>query len=183
MASQWIFLERTVSAPELHSTSLDKPFGPGQSITFVSTSYDPRADPTVGRDSAGFYFTNGNDILLNIAIRRGQNRIVFNTRQGGIWGNEQSVALQGVFTGPRAFVHVTANAYTYTISFNNDSSHAYTFTKIIQGDPTGVLYFESNFRRVFSNPVITAVFCMCILLFCSNDPPFILTLSTPRVRG
>lgn len=183
MASQWIFLERTVSAPELHSTSLDKPFGPGQSITFASSSYDPRADITVGRDTAGFYFTKGNDVLLNVAIRRGQNRIVFNTRQGGIWGNEQSIALQDVFTGPRAFVHVTADAYTYTISFNSNSSHVHTFAKVIQGDPTGVLYFESNFRPVFSNPVITAVFGMYIFLFCSNSPPIILTLSTPRLRG
>lgn len=163
MASQWIFLERTVSAPELNPTSLDKPFAPGQSITFVSTSFDPTPDTTVGIDSAGFYFTKDRDVLLSISIRRHQNRIIFNSRKGGTWGHEQSVGLQDIFPGPRGIVHVTANATTYNIAFNN-SSNIHNFTKVIQGDPTGVLYFESNSKPVFSNPVITAVVGVYILL-------------------
>lgn len=163
MASQWIFLERTVSAPELYSTSLDKPFAPGESITFVSTSYDPTADTTVGLDSAGFYFTKENDVLLSISIRRAQGRVLFNTRRGGNWGNKQFVDLQDVFPGPRAIIHVTANATTYNISFN-ESSNIHTFNKVIQGDLTGLLYFESNSRPVLSNPVITAVFGVHIFL-------------------
>lgn len=187
MASQWIFLERTVSAPELNSTSLDKPFAPGQSITFVSTSFDPTADTTVGLDSAGFYFTKGNDVLLDIAIRRSQNRILFNTRQGGTWGHEQSVRLQDVFPGPHAIVHVTANATTYNISFN-DSSNIHTFTKVIQGDPTGVLYFEDNSRPVFSNPVVTAVFGVYIFLSALIAPVYSYAFrrksaTTERIRG
>nr|AGC54700.1 lectin-2 [Peltigera membranacea] len=156
MASQWIFLEPTVSVPKLKSTSLDKPFAPGQSITFVSTSFDPIADTTVNLDSAGFYFTKDGDVLLSISIRRHQNLIIFNSRQGGTWGHEKLIDLQGVFPGPRAITHVTANATKYNIAFNN-SSNIHTFTKVIQGDPTGVLHFESNSKPVFSNPVITAV--------------------------
>lgn len=157
MVSQWIFLERKVSAPQPTSTPFDRPFAPGQSITFVSTSYDSTADTTVAIDSAGFYLTNGNDVLLDIAFRRAQNRILFNTRQGTTWGTEQSVALQDLFPGPHAFIHVTATATTYDISFNN-SSKIHTFHKRIQGEATGVFYFEDNSRAVFSNPVVAAVF-------------------------
>lgn len=127
------------------------------STRLVSTSYDPTPDTTVSLDSAGFYFTKDRDVLLSISIRRHQNRIIFNTRQGGTWGREQLVVLQDVFPGPRAIIHVTANTTTYNISIN-DSSNIHTFTKVIQGDPTGVLYFENNSKPAFSNPVITAVF-------------------------
>lgn len=157
MASQWIFLPRTKSEPELISTQLDEPFTPGQSITFVSTSYDPTPDTTVGLDSAGFYLTKGNDVLLDIALRRAQGRALFNTRQGNTWGSEQSVGLEGLFSGPGAIIHVTATATKYKISFSG-SSTVHTFRKAIQGDATGVLHFEDNSRPVFSNPVVAAVF-------------------------
>lgn len=157
MASQWIFLQRTKSAPELTSTILDRPFAPGQSISFVSTSYDPTPDTDAAPDSAGFYFTIGNDVLLDIAVRRVQNRVLFNTRRGQTWGTEKSVDLEGLFPGPGAIIHVTATATTYNISFNN-SSTIHTFPKVIQGDATGVLYFENGSKPVFSNPVVAAVF-------------------------
>lgn len=156
MVSQWLTLKRTVSAPELNPTSLDKPFTPGQSITFVSTSFDPTADTTAAIDSAGFYFTKGKDVLLSISVRRYQKRLIFNSRQEGTWGHEQSIGLQDVFSGPRAIIHVIANATQYNISISN-SSIIHTFTKVIQGDPTGVLYFENNSNPAFSNPVIAAV--------------------------
>lgn len=174
MASQRLFLQRTKSAPELNSTPLDRPFEPGQSISFVSTSYDPTADTNVVIDSAGIYLTIGNDVLLDIAVRRAENRILFNTRLGTTWGTEQSVRLQDVFLGPDAIIHVTATATTYNISFSN-SSKIHTFPKVIQGNATGVLYFENNTRAVFSNPVVAAVFGVYIFLS-ALTAQFILTL-------
>lgn len=152
MASQWIFLQRTAPA------QLDKPFAPDQSISLVSTSYDPSPDPSVAVDSAGFYLLKGNDVLLNVAVRRIENRVLFNTRLGSSWGNEQSVALQGLFPGPGAIIHVTATTSAYKISFNN-SSTIHTFSKVIEGDATSILYFDnSSSNPVFSNPVVAAVF-------------------------
>lgn len=164
MASQWILLQRKVSAPKLDPTKLDRPFAPGQSISFVSTSYDPTADTTIVSDSAGFYFTANNNVLLDIAIRRNEKRILFNIKLDNTWGTEKSIGLQDVFLGPGAIIHVTATATTYDISFNN-SPKIHTFPKVIQGDATGVLYFENNSRAVFSNPVVAAVFGVYISFY------------------
>lgn len=157
MASQWIFLPRTKSAPELSPTILERPFAPGQSISFVSTSYDPTPDTKTDPDSAGFYLTLENNVLLDVAVRRFENRVLFNARQGQTWGTEVSVGLEGLFPKPHAMIHLTATATSYKISFNN-SSEIHEFPKVIQGDATGVLYFENNSNPVFSNPVVAAVF-------------------------
>lgn len=164
MASQWIFLQRTNPA------QLDKPFAPGQSISLVSTSYDPTPDSNAALDSAGFYFLKGDDVLLDIAVRRVQDRVLFSTRRGNSWGQEQSVALQGAFPGPGAIIHVTATATAYKISFNN-SSTIHTFSKVIQGDATSILYFDNNSKPAFSNPVIAAVFDGVYILLCTLMAP------------
>lgn len=131
---------------------------------------NPTPDPNAALDSAGFYFLKGDDVLLDIAVRRVEGRVLFSTRRGNSWGQEQSVALQGAFLGPGAIIHVTATATAYKISFNN-SSTIHTFSKVIQGDATSILYFDNNSKPAFSNPVIAAVFDGVYILLCTLMAP------------
>lgn len=153
MASQWLFLG--LNAPP---AKLNKPFYPGQSIYFVSTSSDPKPDPSPYIDNSNVNLLNGKDILLHISIRRVENRIIFDTKRGDTWDEKhQVIDLKGVFSGPGAIIRVDSNANSYDVSFNN-SPTIHTFPKRINADATAVSYEANEQRRVFSDPVVAEVF-------------------------
>lgn len=169
MADQWIILPKTSLTP-LVFTKVKSPLVPGSSVTFVSTSYNPKPNTDVRIDGAGFNLINGNDILLHISVRRAQNYIDFNTRRGNTWGHGKRVSLSGVFSGPGAVIKVAVSHTSYEISFDS-SSVTHTFPKAIQGDATAVSYYEDENRApTFSNPVIAAIFLrgVYIVSFDSN---------------
>lgn len=153
MASQWLFLE--LNAPP---AKLNNPLTPGQSIYFVSTSYDSEPDPSLHRDYTSFNLVNGKDILLHISIRRGEDRIVLDTKRDDTWDdNLQVIDLKGVFSGPGAIIKVDENATSYDVSFNN-SPTIHTFPKRINANATAVSYNAVEQIRVFSDPVVAEVF-------------------------
>lgn len=153
MASQWIFLGLNDSA-----TKLAHPFSPGQSIYFVSTSFDSNPDPNPVIDNSSVNLVFGDDILLHISVRRRENRIIFDTRRGNTWDNKlQVIDIKDVFPGPGAIIRVDSNASSYDVSFNN-SARIHTFPKRIDANATAVSYNANDQRRVFSNPIVALVF-------------------------
>ena len=153
MASQWIFLGLNDSA-----TKLAHPFSPGQSIYFVSTSFDSNPDPKPVIDNSSVNLVRGGDILLHISVRRAEKRIILDTRRGNTWDQKlQVIDLKDVFTGPGAIIRVDSNASSYDVSFNN-SSKIHTFPKRIDANATAVSYNANDQRRVFSDPIVALVF-------------------------
>lgn len=168
MASQRTFLK-------LHSTStkLERPFAAGATIIFVSTEFDGRPDKPLHLDNTSVNLEHGNDILLQISIRRGDNRIDLDTFRNGKWDrNVQSISLSGVFSPPGAIIGVTATTDSYEITFN-ESHVIHTFKKRIHVNATAVSYRIDNERRVFSNPIYIEVFAPIITgQFISSIPFF-----------
>lgn len=171
MADQWIILPPTTLTP-LVSTKVDQPLVPGSSVTFVSSSYNPKPNTDLRIDGAGFNLINGDDILLHISVRRAQNQISFHSRRGNTWDAERGIKLSGIFSGPSAVINVSVTPTTYEVSFNN-SSVKHAVPKAIPGDPIAISYYEDEHREhTFSNPVIAALFLhgVYIVSFYSHQP-------------
>lgn len=171
MADQWIILPPTTLTP-LVSTKVDQPLVPGSSVTFVSSSYNPKPNTDLRIDGAGFNLINGDDILLHISVRRAQNQINFHSRRGITWDAERGIKLSGIFSGPSAVINVSVTPTTYEVSFNN-SSVKHAVPKAIPGDPIAISYYEDEHREhIFSNPVIAALFLhgVYIVSFYSHQP-------------
>lgn len=153
MANQRIFLQ-------LHkpSTKLQRPFAAGATIVFLSTSFDGNPDKPLHLDNTSVNLEHGNDILLQISIRRGDNRIDLDTFRNGRWDrNLQSISLSKVFSGPGATIGITATTNSYEITFDG-SPVIHTFKKRIDVNATAISYRIDNERRVFSDPLIVEVF-------------------------
>lgn len=152
MADQYIFLKLNGRA------SLNKPFGTGSTIVFLSTAYDATPDSGPKLDNTSVNLVHEKDVLLTISIRRAENRILFSTFQNGAWERNPPVTpLKDVFSGPGAIIKVRATSSSYEISFD-ESPTVHTYKKRINADATAVSYGIDNQRSVFSNPVIVEVF-------------------------
>lgn len=153
MASQWIFLGLNAGPAKLKT-----PLYPGSSIYFVSPTFDGEPDKKPHLDNTAVNLENGKDVLLQISIRRVENRIVFDTRRGETWDrNYQVIDLKSAFPGPGAIIRVDSHASSYDVSFNN-SPKIHTFPKRINANATAVSYVGNEERSVFSDPIIAEVF-------------------------
>lgn len=151
MASQQLNL--TVNAP---ASSLNVPFGPGQTIIFTSNGLNLTQDTSGPQDNSNVNITNGNDILLTVSVRRVENRIVCDTRRGTTWDNKfEVVAFKGTFQGNIPSITITNTATEFIISFDNRIQHH--FRHRIQVNGTGIQYKSTEKgHRIFSD-IINAV--------------------------
>lgn len=125
MANQLLYLQLNKE----HPSRLSRPFATGSTIDFLSTSYDGIPDSSVKLDLANIDLINGNDVLLQISVRRVIDHILLDTSRNGVWDQKyQSIDLTGAFSGPGARIRITATEHSYQISFD-DSSKVHTFKK------------------------------------------------------
>lgn len=138
----------------------DRLFAAGSTIQFWSSSYDGNPEPPANLDITSINLEHGHDILLQISIRRGDNRIDLDTFRTGRWDrNPQSISLTNVFSGPSATFRITATATSnsYQISFDQ-SPVIHTFRKRINVNATAASYTTHNQRSVFSSMMPAAIF-------------------------
>ncbi|EAU85786.2 galectin-1 [Coprinopsis cinerea okayama7 len=96
------------------------------------------------------FLSAGENILLHISIRPGENAIVFNSRtKGGAWGPEERVPYAGKFKGPNPSITVLDHGDRFQILFDNAT--AIYYTKRIKENAAAIAYSAEN--SLFSSPV------------------------------
>ncbi|KAF5590567.1 FAD NAD(P)-binding domain protein [Fusarium subglutinans] len=136
--------------------SFGKIFEAGSFIVFYSSSYDPVPDTTASIDNTSVNITSADDEdLLHISFRRVENQIVFNSRlkdtQGNlVWGSEERVPLQGVFSKTDVTILVRLEDDVYQVYVDDSIIHSYK--KRIRKDARGVSY-RANTKSLFTDPI------------------------------
>lgn len=119
------------------AVTLQKAIEPGGIVVFQSASWE--WDSSWINDQTSVNMLAGDDHLLHISMRQGQNAIVFNSRTAnGAWGIEERKPLQGAFVTPSASITVCDHGDRYQILFSFQTVHYYA--KRIKANTTHVSY-------------------------------------------
>lgn len=119
------------------AVTLQKAIEPGGIVVFQSASWE--WDSSRINDQTSVNILAGDDHLLHISMRQGQNAIVFNSRTAnGAWGIEERKPLQGAFVTPSASITVCDHGDRYQILFSFQTVHYYV--KRIKANTTHVSY-------------------------------------------
>lgn len=150
MAYAFYFLELS------KTIKLTSEFKAGGIAVFQSASLN-LTTPEGGGDNNTINISRGGNILLHIAIRRDVGKIVFNSKPvGGSWGTEESVALEGVFSGPYPTIRVYDHGDRFLILADPETIHY--FKKRISGNAENFSYGTHKPPSVFSNILAVTVY-------------------------
>ena len=146
---------------------LQKAVERGSVVIFQSAFWNP--DAAGSDDNTSVNLLDQGDFLLQIAIRNGENAIVFNTRTAnGKWGTEEREPLQGSFVRPNTSITVYDHGNRFEILFSGQTVHYYD--KRINRNATSVFYKINQQSSPFSDPLVVSTFTSMSELFARNSP-------------
>nr|AAB06178.1 galactose binding lectin [Coprinopsis cinerea] len=132
-----------------NQVKLQNDFKPESVAAIRSSAFNSKGGTTVFN-----FLSAGENILLHISIRPGENVIVFNSRlKNGAWGPEERIPYAEKFRPPNPSITVIDHGDKFQIRFDYGTSIYYN--KRIKENATAIAYNAES--SLFSSPVTVDV--------------------------
>ncbi|KAH7103608.1 hypothetical protein BKA62DRAFT_695890, partial [Auriculariales sp. MPI-PUGE-AT-0066] len=127
---------------------------PGARVKFHSKKYFPTMPPMFDNTSLELV-DPANNVALHISVRRYDQKIVFNNKVNGSYGEEEVIPLTDVFNYEDATIEVIVQKKQFVI--NVDDETVKLFRKRGGGAANSVTYSVTNSLPAFEDPIQVAV--------------------------
>ena len=137
-------------------THLSLPLTKDSLVILHSQELNLRPEHQVRLDNTSINFYNEEgDNLLHISFRRVRNQIVFNSRLvSSDWGQEEKVALSGIFLRDDTYIVVYDHGDRYQILIDGRTVHYFTKRKRGDGIEVGYLINDGMKYPIFSHTLV-----------------------------